>query len=60
MVYDPQNLQGGTSVEDFEDCLCDFMLEEFHVEGDDDSIEQIAKIMMRVRKELCATAMGTQ
>ena len=56
MVYDVRNEKGGTDEVDFEECLSQFMLEEYYVEGDDVSIEQIAKIMMKVRKELIKTA----
>lgn len=39
MIYDVKNEHGGTSEMDFEDSLSDFMLNIFHVEGDDESIE---------------------
>jgi len=39
MVYDVMNESGGTGICDFEDALREFMLNEFHVEGDDESIE---------------------
>ena len=39
MVYDVMCDNGGTSEMDFEDALSEFMLNEFHVEGDDESIE---------------------
>jgi hypothetical protein len=39
MVYDVMGEHGGSSEMDFEDALQEFMLNEFHVEGDDESIE---------------------
>ena len=56
MVFDVANAHGGVDELDFEECLAEFMLSTFHVEGDDESIEQIAKIMMKVRRELCMSA----
>ena len=56
MVYDVMNESGGTTICDFEDALREFMLNEFHVEGDDESIELIGDIMMKVRKQLIKTA----
>ena len=56
MVYDVMNESGGTTICDFEDALREFMLNEFHVEGDDESIELIADIMMKIRKQLIKTA----
>jgi len=58
MVYDLPNANGGVDEVDFEECLAEFMLDQFNVEGDDEPIEQIAKIMLRVRKELTQTAMA--
>ena len=60
MVYDVMNVHGGTRIADFEDALREFMLGEFHVEGDDDSIELIGNIMMKVRKELIGTASASR
>ena len=60
MVYDVKGDHGGSDEIDFEECLAQFMLEEYFVEGDDVSIEQIAKIMMKVRKELIKTAIDSQ
>ena len=60
MVYDLPNANGGTDQIDFEECLSEFMVETFNVEGDDESIEQISKIMMQVRIELTKTATTTQ
>ena len=59
MVYDLPGVAGGVDEVDFEDCLRDFMLEEFNVEGDDVCIEEIARTLLRVRKEFTSTAMGT-
>jgi hypothetical protein len=60
MVFDVKGESGGVDVEDFEDALSEYMLEFFHVEGDDESIEQIAKIMIKVRKELVALAISSR
>ena len=60
MVYDVMGEHGGTNICDFEDALREFMLNEFHVEGDDESIDMIADIMMKVRKQLIGTAMGSK
>jgi len=60
MVYDVMNESGGTGICDFEDALREFMLNEFHVEGDDESIELIGNIMMKVRKELIGTATASK
>ena len=60
MVFDLANQNGGVCQIDFEECLADFMLTQYNVEGDDESIEQIAKIMMNVRKELTTTAWADQ
>ena len=60
MVYDLQNQSGGVDQIDFEECLQEFMLDQFNVEGDDESIEQIAKIMMKVRVELTKSAVESQ
>ena len=56
MVYDLPNQHGGVDFISFEEVLSEFMIDMYNVEGDDESIEQIAKIMMRVRTELCASA----
>jgi hypothetical protein len=60
MVFDLPNKAGGVDEVDFEECLGEFMLHQFNVEGDDESIEQISKILIKVRKELTATAMDDQ
>ena len=60
MVYDVMGENGGTNICDFEDALREFMLNEFHVEGDDESIELIGDIMIKVRKQLIGTAMGSR
>ena len=39
MVYDVKGESGGVDTMDFEDALSEFMLEYFHVEGDDESME---------------------
>ena len=57
LVYDLRSLEGGVDEIDFEECLAEFMLDQYNVEGDDEPIEQIARIMMRVRKELVHTAL---
>ena len=39
MVYDLANTNGGVDQIDFEECLSEFMLDQFNVEGDDESVE---------------------
>ena len=56
MTADLNEADGGVDEIDFEECLSDFMLSQFNVEGDDESIEQIGKIMMKVRKQLVSLA----
>ena len=39
MVFDLPNANGGTDQIDFEECLLEFMVDTFSVEGDDESID---------------------
>ena len=56
MVYDLTNENGGTNHNDFEDCIAEFMLERYNVNDDQFSIEEMAILLMTVRKEFTETA----
>ena len=60
MVYDIQEKKDGVCSNDFENCLQDFLLEQYNVEDEDRSIGEVADIMMKVRRELIKAANETQ
>lgn len=60
MVYDLQSKKGGVSQEDFEDCLEEFMQNEYNVDPDEEQISQIAQTMLQIRVELQTSAVMTQ
>lgn len=56
MTFDLAMEKGGTSKEDFEECIGEFMLQFYNVQDDADSIDDISKILFTVRQEFTQTA----
>ena len=56
MVYDLSNEKDGVFLSDFEECLAEFMLEHYFVEDDYESIEEISKILIKIRSQFTLSA----
>ena len=49
MIYDLTNQHGGTSQDDFVECIEEFMIEHYNVEDEEDDILEMAKVFMKIR-----------
>ena len=59
MVFDLLEDEGGSNEADFEECLDEFLQREYNCEAEEDSIQQIAKNMMKIRRELVDSAINS-
>ena len=57
MVYDLKGEKDGVTNLDFEDCLSEFLIHNYNIEDDDQSIQEVADIMMKIRLQMAETAM---
>ena len=56
MIYDLTNQSGGTSQGDFTECIEEFMIEHYNVEDEEDDINEMSKVFMKIREEFTFTA----
>lgn len=59
MVYDLAKENEGVSLDDFEQCIMDFMLEHYNLEDDPEGVQVIAANCLTIREEFTATAEAT-
>jgi hypothetical protein len=60
MVYDSEGKADGIFVNDFEDCLEEFMMENYGTEPDFSDVEYISKLLVKIRKEFLKLAKSNQ
>lgn len=56
MIHDLTNQNGGTSQNDFTDCISEFMVQHYSVEDEEDDIAEMSKVFMKIRQEFTFTA----